>query len=479
MELLFETRLDIASVEGKLYFRQIKPEIHPEPVLQPDRFADGAGASIYGTVLYDGGRYRMWYQAWPKDWDGRDVDLVGYAESDNGLDWHKPELGIVAYGDQPNNLCNLGFHSPSVFIDPHAPASHRYRATGYTGPGRKGARQQIERPGYYTAHSADGLHWELDQLAPRWASGDVITSVYHPTQDRAIVALKFSPRVNGFQRRSIWNAELVDGEWSDAHAALLPDEFDDICAVARGYASGDYYGMGMLPAGRGTVGLLWQFRHDLPRTGGAGVGVFGSVDVSLVYQAGRGDRWLHRPGREDFISHVQTPWMAGGIYTASCPVEVGDEQWLYITGTVHSHAWYLNEHWQLIEPRQREMIESGFSRIGVARWPKDRLFGFRADPEGVLELALRAQDNPFELKLNYRTDPGGSIRVELPGIAGYELDNAVPLTGDSLSNTVAWATGTAIPPQPAGVVRARLHLDCAEVYAYETSPATAAEYSGR
>lgn len=471
MELLFETRLDIAAIEGKLYFRQIKPEVHPEPVLQPDRFTDGAGTSIYGTVLRDGGRYRMWYQSWPQDWDGRDVDLVGYAESDNGLDWHKPDLGIVEYGDQPNNLCNLGFHSPSVFIDPRAPDSHRYRATGYTGPGRKGAHQQIARPGYYTAHSADGLHWELDKATPQWHSGDVITSIYHPTQDRAIVACKFTPRVNGFRRRSIWNAELRDGQWSDeAHAALLPDEFDDICAMARGYASGDYYGMGMMPAGQGTVGFLWQFRHNLPRTAGAGAGVFGVVDVSLVYQASQGDRWLHRPGREDFISHEQTPWMPGGIYTSSCPVEVGGEQWLYITGAGHTHGWYVNDHWQVIEQRKREMIAAHMARLGVVKWPKDRLFGFRADPEGVLELSLRLPDRPVELKLNYRADTPGSIRVELPGIAGHSLAEAVPLVGDSLAGAAAWKSGTLIAPQPDGILRARLHLDRAEVFAYELCP---------
>ena len=29
----------------------------------------------------------MWYQAWPKDWDGGDVSLVAYAESDDGIAW--------------------------------------------------------------------------------------------------------------------------------------------------------------------------------------------------------------------------------------------------------------------------------------------------------------------------------------------------------------------------------------------------------
>ena len=61
MELLFESRLEVKRVRGKLYFFQCSPKIHPEPVLVGDSFADGSGVSCYGSVLNDGGRYRMWY----------------------------------------------------------------------------------------------------------------------------------------------------------------------------------------------------------------------------------------------------------------------------------------------------------------------------------------------------------------------------------------------------------------------------------
>ena len=51
--------------------------------------------------------------------------------------------------------------------------------------------------------------------------------------------------------------------------------------------------------------------------------------------------------------------------------------------------------------------------IGWAlHWPTDRLFGFRADPEGVLALNVGLLDEPCTLALNYTTLPGGSVRVE-------------------------------------------------------------------
>ena len=470
MELLFESRTDITNAAGKIHFFQRRPEIHPEPVLEPSSFVDGAGTSIYGTILRDRGVLRMWYQAWPRDWNGGNVDLVGYAESDDGLDWRKPRLGLVDYQGTDNNLCRLNGHPPTVFIDPDAPPSHRYRATVCTGAGHQGAGAPVEAYGYYTAHSPDGLSWEYDQTTPRWKHADVITSVYHPWQRRGIVALKVTPRVNGFTRRSIWNAELRDGAWSDASAALLPDDYDDVCAGTRGFASGDYYGMGMMPAGSGTVGFLWQFRHSLPRTHGCGAGVFGVVDITLTYQCHPGDRWLHVPGRPDFLSHRDPPWGHGGIYTASCPVEVGDEQWLYFSASAHTHGWYVDEKWQIDEDLKRTLIEGGICRIGVARWPKWRLFGFRSDPKGTLDLNLGRLDEPSELVLNYETETGGRIRVEAVGVEGRSLEQAAALTGDSLGAPAAWQDGTALAPTAGQDCVIRLHLDRAAVYAYEVRP---------
>ncbi len=469
MELLFETRLEIRSVEGKLYFIQVQPTFHPEPVLEPDPNSpvDAAGASCFGTVLHDGGKFRMWYQAWPKDWDGRNSQLVGYAESDDGITWQRPALGLVEYGHQPSNLCNLGFHSVSVFIDPGAPGSHRYRATGWADVGTIAGGQTATQRGYYTAHSADGLYWILDAPTPRWPSSDVIMSIYHPQQERGIVALKYSPRYLNIPRRAIWTAELRAGVWSDAHSALIPDEFDDVCAMARGFASGDYYGMGMMPAGSGIVGFIWQFRHTLPRTAGRQFGVFGTMDVSLAYQAQPGDRWLHLPGRKDFMSHRTFNWDRGGIYTASGTVEVGDQQRMYFCGAQESHGWYVDDAWQINDKWKQALIESGLDRIGFAYWPKDRLFGFRADPEGVLELNLGLIDKPCSLVLNYSTLPGGRLRVELPARDGHALADAIALTGDQITGLATWQCGEQILPTLDQPLIVRLHLERAEVYAYE------------
>lgn len=472
MELMFESRRDVfESSNGKLRAVQGKPEMLPEPVLEGDSDVDATGVSIYGTVLRDGGLYRMWYQAWPRDWDGQDVAHVGYAESDDGLAWRKPKLRMAeAGGSRENNLCDLGMHSPSVFVDPTAPAAKRYRATGCVGPRSVGGIAGVKTHGYHAACSADGLHWVLDGDTPRWPESDVITSIWHDGRGEPLVAFKRNPRIGGFQRRTIWTDTLRDGgEPSRGTAALLPDEYDDVAATTRGCNGADYYGMGMQPAGAGTVGFVWHFRHQLPRTQGNQCGVFGFVDVGLAFQEKPGDAWRHVYGRPDFLSHDAQPWTQGGLYTANRPTECGAEHRLYFTGTLRTHGWYVSEQWEVLEDRKRQLIEAGMSRIGVARWPAWRLFGMRADPEGMLSIHLGKRDTPFRLRLNYTTErTGGSVRVEQRGTAGRELADAVPLEGEGLSSVVAWRGGDRLAPGPSASVR--VHLDRATLWGWQLEP---------
>ena len=475
MELLFECRGGIGNTEGKIEVVQPAPEVTSEPVLraEADRVTEELGVSIYGSVLDDGGRLRMWYQPYPRTEENLDVSLVAYAESDDGINWRKPRVGLVEYnGSKDNNLCNLWFHSPTVFIEPDAPPSHRYRATGYSSTELIGERKAA-KAGYYTAHSADGLDWHVDGAEPTWPGGDVITSIYHPVQKRGIVAMKQVRRSMHIRRRCIAHAELRNGAWSEQHLTLIPDEFDDVCAISRGCATGDYYGMGMMPAGQGTVGFIWQFRHHPPYRPTGSSGQFGPVDVTLAFQAREGERWTHLPGRKDFLRHGDHSWTQGAIYTASAPVTVGNQTRLYFSGHHYAHSWETDVDMQSNEKWRKQMEETGPSgHIGYASWPNHRLFGFRGAPEGFLSVYLGEITEPSELYINCQADVGGSVRVELVDQEGYALDDSVALESDHLETLVAWKHGTTIrPPSDGRHVTARLHLDRASVYAYDVRPA--------
>ncbi|MCK5811632.1 MAG: hypothetical protein KAG94_01915 [Clostridiales bacterium] len=106
-----------------------KPKVLKEPVLRPSPVGSGApddaATHFYGTVIYDDGIYRMWYYAshWGinHDWPpkmmqqikkattriiGKKRMFIGplcYAESDDGINFKKPNLGQVLFKGNKNN----------------------------------------------------------------------------------------------------------------------------------------------------------------------------------------------------------------------------------------------------------------------------------------------------------------------------------------------------------------------------------------
>lgn len=470
MELIFESRRNLSNYTGSLHFVQWRPEVHQEPVIRPDTFVDAKGVSSYGTVLNENGKLKMWYQVMPEDWPGNvDVASVAYAESEDGYHWKKAPLGIVEHGPGDNHLCDLALHSPSIFYDPSAPPSHRYRATGCGRPGFL-ARPNLTH-GFYSAHSADGLHWELDADEPLWVAGDVITNTYHPGRQAGIVALKTAPWVHRMRRRCIHTAQFKNGQYSDHVSALYPDEYDDIVAMRHGHVSADYYGMAMQPAGQGTVGFIWNFWHDLPYWKGVPYGAHGHSAITLAFQEREGDRWLHAPGRPSFISHHDLPWTQHGwIYSSSAPVEIGDEHRLYFSGVNFEHYRFRDPEGQPVEHWERWIEEYGVGGITFARWPKYRLFGFDTPREASFTIELSDVEQPFELCLNYHARRGGRVFASIDGEERYSVANSVALCGDEITSPVVWKHGSVITPPENGKVAVTLTLEMAAVYAYEVVP---------
>ncbi|HTN00246.1 MAG TPA: hypothetical protein VL132_00120, partial [Planctomycetaceae bacterium] len=89
----------------------------------------------YPTVLKDGDVYRMYYRGWPQT---SDKEVTCYAESQDGVTWTKPNLGLFEFqGSKENNIL---FSEPGVshnfspFLDtrPGVPADQRLKAIGGT-----------------------------------------------------------------------------------------------------------------------------------------------------------------------------------------------------------------------------------------------------------------------------------------------------------------------------------------------------------
>ncbi len=174
-----------------------KPAIHPQPVLAPSPIdsnaPDNLATHFYGTVLQDAGIFRMWYYACHRgknpDWSPRKAQqivkkpnwLIGikegfeayqgplcYAESNDGITWHKPALNQVLFkGSTANNALDLPHtlvSGASVIKDETDPdPARRYKMVYQYFPDQADPviPEYGTLPSMACATSPDGLKWTV------------------------------------------------------------------------------------------------------------------------------------------------------------------------------------------------------------------------------------------------------------------------------------------------------------------------------
>jgi hypothetical protein len=156
----------IAKLSGGAQ-RRLHHPVPREVVLQHDAPWEGTGSG-YHSIFRDGDLYRMYYKAWHLGVTDEAVKTDShplfccYAESEDGIHWRKPELGLFEFeGSKKNNIVMTsgevdGLHvdagHPAVFKDenPDAPEDARYKAIF----------RSSKPNGLLPFKSADGIHWK-------------------------------------------------------------------------------------------------------------------------------------------------------------------------------------------------------------------------------------------------------------------------------------------------------------------------------
>lgn len=138
--------------------------------------------NAYPNVIYDPKykKYRCFYTLFTKDVDsantpreerakrdykplGNRITSLAYAESDDGVHWVKPNLGLVDFeGSKENNLLFRYAHGTGIFLDleERDPAKRYKLVTKVEYPGQHGFMA--------VNFSEDGLHWGEMIRWPRW-----------------------------------------------------------------------------------------------------------------------------------------------------------------------------------------------------------------------------------------------------------------------------------------------------------------------
>ena len=112
--------------------------------------------SAYCTIIRDESKFRMYYRGLPEATRSEHQEVTCYAESNDGVRWTKPQLGLYHYaGTRQNNiiLAQAGSvtHNFCPFLDtnPNVSDTARFKAIG-------GDRKS----GLFAYVSTNGIHWK-------------------------------------------------------------------------------------------------------------------------------------------------------------------------------------------------------------------------------------------------------------------------------------------------------------------------------
>lgn len=448
---------------------------HPQNPLIAGRDRPWEIAIGWCSVYHDPatGRYQLWYQAFAGHTAQERTHrcVVCYAESYDGIQWEKPDLGLYAFNGHPQTnivlLANGGYsdrYSNAVVVDPADPdPARRYKMAYFDFSYQDGQ----EYPGLSVAFSPDGIHWTKHPHAPLLKAsygnlGDPVPFVADATQPWAhplsisdAIDVFFDPHQQAF---AIYHKLWIDGpdgamywkhgmgrtqsqdflHWSRPELLLTADEFDPPW-VEFHHSPVFYYN-----------DCYFALLQILNRGEGGGI-----MDCELALS--RNGRDWQRSFRHPFFlpRNGAGHFDSGSILTNGTPVLLADEFRFYYGG--YSQGATGADDYSLT------------TGMGLATLPRDRFVALRPlEQRGQITLKALDLTACQGLTLNANAQ-GGAIWVELltvdgRRIPGFSLGDALPITADGLRQPVCWRTRD-LADLPPGPILIRIHVAEAELFA--------------
>ncbi len=483
-----ELFVDDALIEGISGGAELRLH-HPEPreiALVHDAAWEGSGSG-YHSVFQDGERYRMYYKAWQLDVAASGVKTNAhplfccYAESDDGIHWRKPELGLNEFnGSKANNIViasgrigetNADAGHPAIFKDenPDATPDARYKAL----------LRSNSPKGLLAFKSANGLDWSPIQTEP------VITAGAFDSQN-----LAFWDAARGEYRAywRIFTAGVTDEKnWKpEGHRAIRTATSKDFLhwenqadVLYADSPAEHLYTNQVKPYHRAPHLLIgfptryvergWsESMRALPEREhrewrAAANQRYGTAITEGLLMASRDGvhfkRWNEaflRPGIER-----EGTWNYGQQYLGWHVVETKSA----IEGAPNELSFYATEsYWT--------------GKSSALRRYTLRLDGFvsvRAPMKGGELITRPITFTGRTLSLNFSTSAAGSVRVEVQDaegkpLPGFALEDCEDTFGDTLERDVVWKGGRDVSALATRPIRLRFVLKDADIFAFQFRP---------
>ena len=421
----------------------------------------GGRIAVYSSVLREDGKTRIWYDLLTPTGDGPydHERRVCYAESEDGLQFVKPQLGLYEVnGSKANNVVLPGvIGGCAVWIDPQADTAHRYKT-----------QTKVYPSGQLHMHSSsDGLHWtKFARLNPGPGGWDTQSIVFwDPDIERYALFTRYwadnDDRARRYRTvRRLESDDLLN--WDQQSIVMQPSE-DDLATHETPTAQPpvDYYGADVFRYEGLYLMLAQAFWHWSPRPPSEKLGP-STFDVRLAVSRD-GKTFQRVGGWSPFLSlGPEGRFDSRFVWAMPDPVRLGDELWIYYVGSNQDHDG-------VVDPAGGGEHLSGISRAVL------RLDGFVSANAGYAGGQLTTPLIRFSgrsLALNVDTGGGGSVLVELldetgEPLPGYSKSDAIPVVGNSVSMPVTWKVGANVSELAGRAVRLRFSMQDCQLYAFQ------------
>lgn len=387
-----------------------------------------AGEGGYVSVKRDAesGHFKMWYQksVTHRDADGNHQGTdygIAFAESEDGLEWTLPELGLLDWqGSMENNIVWKGpgerrASGHQILTVPETDRNgHEYILTYRTSGG------DPADSGIRVIGSQDGIHWdrESDSFIHLVHSDTCNSIVYDTKRERYVMTCRAKDRYRrgrgemidtGASRRiSRMESPHLWTEWKATPQTILnPDRLD---ASENFHA---FYGMPLKYHAGIYWGALWVFRfndniYTELTTSRDGVDFDRAVERVPLVALGKDGAW------DDCMAFVSPDW-----------IEIEDEWWFYYAGWDGDHGGHGRE-----------------PGIGLAKIGKGRLVSLDG-PKGGGGVVTRLLRWPGGDLIVNADASAGEMNVRISDekrepISGFDYSDREATSFDAVDQVVRW-----------------------------------------
>ncbi len=403
----------------------------------------------YATIIKDGDIYRLYYRGLPEAGkDGSSKETTCYAESDDGINWIKPDLGIYEFSGSRNNNIILAdvapvTHNFSPFLDTREgiQPKHKYKALGGT-----------KNSGLIACVSEDGIHWNTLQKEPVFTDGvfdSQNVSFWSEEEQLYLCYFRTWTKVGYSGFRTVSRTTSKDFiNWTDPvkmDFGNTPNEHLYTNQTSPYFRAPHIY-----------VAIAARFmpqRQVLTEEQARQLNVnpkYFNDCSDAVLMTSRGGNRYNRTFMDGFIRPglgLQN-WVSRSNYPALNVVPTGPSEMSvylnqdYAQPTSHMHRYTLRTDGFI---SLKASYDGGEVTTKPIRFEGDTLF------------------------LNFSTSAAGFIKVEIldmegNSIKGFELDNAKELIGNEIEKAVSWQGNPDLSKLTGHAVRLRFVMKDADLY---------------